>query len=586
MVELEEPDKGRAWLIAFCACIINMILSGLSRMIGILYVGVIGTYGVSRQDATLPFTVRNGIRCLSGPIVGVIGQRYGIRAVTFAGGVVASAGAALCCIAPNIAWLAVFWGGVHGFGFAFANTLFQVVVNQYFRKYRATASGIALSGACVGSLGFPFMIEAILDTYGLAGGFLILGGVVMHVLPPSLLLKSPPWIEDPQGYARQVALRDLKQSNETLDTVIETKEAEDVKAPVPITKLMRSTSLDNCPTGDLEICNTTQRYALKKEVAAGVMSHLENLEAEHRKRGGMPDVICTLYKIAESPTTDAKNGWQNGSKNVKNQPSVYTISGNSENMTPSDDHSNSHPEEKGEYVVEEPSSLLDSLKTIVFLYSNPVYVLISLCMATYIIIFIPILTVIVDYSKDKGIPETYGKYLINAMAIGDLIGRLCFGWVTDKGYMTISAFMMLCLALQGAFIVLFPFALDLWSFMILLGLYGAAAGSILVLFPVLVMKYVDQKGQSVAMGCVGFLSGLVSFGIPPLIGHFRDNVGSYDGMFYLTGAISVASGGLWLLEPLMGKMYFKRMAKEEQRIQDEKEAEANGSSSAKELKIR
>ncbi|KFM58404.1 Monocarboxylate transporter 12, partial [Stegodyphus mimosarum] len=121
--------------------------------------------------------------------------------VTFWGGVVASAGAALCCIAPNVTWLAVFWGGVHGLGFAFANTLFQVVVNQYFEKHRATASGIALSGACVGSLAFPIMIEAILDKFALSGGFLILGGVVMHVLPPSLLLKAPPWVENPEEYA-------------------------------------------------------------------------------------------------------------------------------------------------------------------------------------------------------------------------------------------------------------------------------------------------------------------------------------------------------------------------------------------------
>lgn len=37
-------------------------------------------------------------------------------------------------------------------------------------------------------------------------------------------------------------------------------------------------------------------------------------------------------------------------------------------------------------------------------------------------------------------------------------------------------------------------------------------------------------------------------------GHFRDHVGSYDGMFYLTGGISVLSGGLWLLVPTMGRI--------------------------------
>lgn len=69
MAKLEVPDKGQAWVVAIAACIINMILSGLSRMIGILYVSVIEAYGVSRQEATLPFTVRNSIRCLSGKIV-------------------------------------------------------------------------------------------------------------------------------------------------------------------------------------------------------------------------------------------------------------------------------------------------------------------------------------------------------------------------------------------------------------------------------------------------------------------------------------------------------------------------------------
>lgn len=41
-------------------------------------------------------------------------------------------------------------------------------------------------------------------------------------------------------------------------------------------------------------------------------------------------------------------------------------------------------------------------------------------------------------------------------------------------------------------------------------------------------------------------------------GHFRDNVGSYDGLFYLAGAISVVSGGFWLLEPMMLKIHNKK----------------------------
>ncbi|XP_035221583.1 monocarboxylate transporter 13-like isoform X1 [Stegodyphus dumicola] len=582
MAELELPDRGRAWVIAFAACIINMILSGLSRIIGILYVAVIETYGVTRQEATIPFTVRNSIRSLSGPLVGVIGQRYGIRMVTFWGGVVASAGAALCCIAPNVTWLAVFWGGVHGLGFAFANTLFQVVVNQYFEKHRATASGIALSGACVSSLAFPIMIEAILDKFALSGGFLILGGVVMHVLPPSLLLKAPPWVENPQEYARQWELVNSTKSVGTMDTIGSTerentvisteidntvisteKEKEDECIKKCEIRLVRSTSLSNCLVEEVEVCSA-YRCNFQKETPSGLLCQMENFVRRRSEDG----VICKLYKITESSDMDDRLFTQNGYVLREGSSSVYSISGDvldreRERVELAELHSSATPSQEP---IPAPKriSIAESFISIAKLYTNPVYVLISLSMLTYIIILIPILTVIVDYSKDKGIPETNGKYLINAMAIGDLIGRLCFGWVTDKKYVTIPAFMTLTLFLEGIFTALFPFAFELYTFMALLALYGITSGAILVLFPVLVLKYVEQEMQSIGMGCVGFLSGLVSFGIPSLIGHFRDYVGSYDGVFYLTGAISVVSGLLWLLEPVLAKMYYKNKEMEKQ----------------------
>lgn len=69
-------------------------------------------------------------------------------------------------------------------------------------------------------------------------------------------------------------------------------------------------------------------------------------------------------------------------------------------------------------------SVVKSMKTVARLYMNPVFLLISVCMATYVFIFIPIMTSMVDYSQDKGLPETVGKYLIHAMAVGDVIGKL------------------------------------------------------------------------------------------------------------------------------------------------------------------
>lgn len=80
--------------------------------------------------------------------------------------------------------------------------------------------------------------------------------------------------------------------------------------------------------------------------------------------------------------------------------------------------------EKNKQKESQQKSILESAKDILRLYKNPVFVLICVCMATYVLIFIPIMTSIVDYSKDKGLPETVGKYLIHAMAVGDILGKL------------------------------------------------------------------------------------------------------------------------------------------------------------------
>lgn len=65
-MKLEEPDKGQAWIVAVAASLICMIVGGLSRGSGLLYVAIIATYGVSRKKAAQPFFFKDAIRCLAG----------------------------------------------------------------------------------------------------------------------------------------------------------------------------------------------------------------------------------------------------------------------------------------------------------------------------------------------------------------------------------------------------------------------------------------------------------------------------------------------------------------------------------------
>lgn len=520
-------------------------------MVGILYVAVIDTYGATRQEATLPFTFRKSLRCLAGPIVGIVGQRYGIRAVTLGGGVIAALGAALCFIAPTVGWLAVCWGGVHGLGEAFANTLFQVVVNQYFEKYRSTASGIALSGACVGSVFFSFLIEALRDAYGLQGTYLILAGVILNVLPAAILLKSPSWIRN--GYKAppksfKESIKDRPRMYVVPDDYVKSNSE----------KKLSINSLNPTMLEKNEILSVTN-LPFKSH---STMNLVENLEKKLEGNKGCDNLAFAIVKEnnqEKKPPLEKRLSIQNVFATSKESlyekfPSTYDLNKDSSLKANNKETSKKNVEENPQKSGAEKKSMWESAKAMARLYKNPVFVLICACMATYVLIFIPIMTSIVDYGKDKGLPETVGKYLVHAMAAGDILGRLCFGWVTDKDFISIPRYMTLTLVLEGIIIIMVPFTYSLAGYLCLLALYCMTAGSMLVRLPVLVLKHVKKEEHSIAMGCYGFVSGLVPLCVPSLIGHFRDHLGSYDGMYFLMGSLSILSGGFWLLEPYLARL--------------------------------
>lgn len=158
-------------------------------------------------------------------------------------------------------------------------------------------------------------------------------------------------------------------------------------------------------------------------------------------------------------------------------------------------------------------------KGIIILISNPMFHVISISLAGFALLFDPAITIIVDYVMDKGFEENDAKYFISMMSIGDLLGRLCFGWVTDKKYMTLAKFVMLLHVVQGISFLLLPLCQDFDIMIAMITVYGLASGANLVMYPLLVAKYLVSV-QSLAIGCIAVFTGLVSFAVPPLIGEY------------------------------------------------------------------
>ncbi|XP_035231779.1 monocarboxylate transporter 5-like isoform X2 [Stegodyphus dumicola] len=473
--EEEGPDQLRSWAIAIAACVIKTLLCGSNRVTGLFYVVMIETYGVSRSEANLPFTVRNILRDIGGPLAGIIGQRHGPFMVTLLGSFLAALGITLCTFAPNITWICILWGGLHGFGVSLGNTLLQIVVNQYFCKYRASASGLVVAGSCFGSLLCPLLIEYFLVNIGLSGTFLLMGGILLHALPASLMMKNPRWNK------RCVSTKNanLKDSTTTDPSKMSLAEVQTAKHDEALSTIQKSSVM----SAELD---TNTFPILKQQILKKTFLFPKiKISKEHfleTKDDGNPNA----EKGIDNPAYQGQRLHFDANTLIHQEKSLNRAS-------VADESTKNNDQQKVSFINE-----------IFEMICHPMFHIISLSLAAYNMLFDPSLAVIVDYAKDKGFENTVAKYFLSLLSLGDLLGKLCFGWMTDRNYLPLPKYMMLLLVVQGVCFLLVPLFDGVHILMTLVVIYGTASGATLVMFPILVENYLVSV-QTLAIGCISFL---------------------------------------------------------------------------------
>ncbi|XP_071035457.1 uncharacterized protein [Parasteatoda tepidariorum] len=640
---MEGPDVGFAWAVASAACFMNFIMAGLGRMSGILFVAFIEFFQVDRKRASIPFSARSSARNLFGPVVGILGQKYGARKVIVSGSLIGSISCILCFFTTDIVWITILWGVINGLGTALTVTLPQVVIGQYFVKYRTTAAGMGFSGGCVGSFLFPVLIEYLLQNFGLEGTFLMIAALVMHTIPAALILRKPSWLnkKSPRDFKSLCVTQvssdnrsDCNKNNARLekhrlhndlnnfhDTVIFSVQQRPFKNGIEnpcmsdeffpdVAFLKRNSelvvklfSLPILSADILEIDfhefsvmaviqSLCQSQTYSKQIHESAEPPTQRLfyigeDKEHLKL--IADQQYRSFHLQRKPSNEAMlprvhsvpdilvmNDEESRSfvlrkllilRNVNEQQIlayfpearvkiIRVVTELRKIRIPYDIEKLQQKEMLVSNSVKNNSEQLNSnsfaehIKTAFKLYANPLFLMICICRSVHFITFVPAITTVVDFAMDKGLREEDGKYVIAAISLGDLLGRLCLGWITDRGFLPLPKYMMIVMVLQAISTASLPLMHTRITLFLNLALFGMLQGSLFVRHPVLVSKYMKKNEQSIAMGCVNFFSGLLGFGLPMYIGFFRDTIGSYDYIFYINGLIGGCVGLLWILEPL------------------------------------
>nr|XP_054928361.1 monocarboxylate transporter 3-like [Dermacentor andersoni]XP_054928362.1 monocarboxylate transporter 3-like [Dermacentor andersoni]XP_054928363.1 monocarboxylate transporter 3-like [Dermacentor andersoni] len=244
-------DSRRSWVTAVFLSISLTMVKTAQHSVGVLFYGIVHTYGVRRQEASWPLVLTNSLAFLAGPVMGYLCGRCSCQLVLLVSTLIAGASVCACFFADSIFALNILFGIVHGTAVCGVHVAVTVIVSQHFEKRRATACSVIYTAMCINSAYLPPLTELLRVNYGVRGTFLLIGGMVLNGFPPVLAVQSPEWTKPKQ-----------RSLSETVHSPVKDNEK------IPNNHLLPAGDTRNgCVPGDAEIPNGTAHQTMFAEVS-------------------------------------------------------------------------------------------------------------------------------------------------------------------------------------------------------------------------------------------------------------------------------------------------------------------------------
>ena len=184
-----EFDSGYAWIRLGVALALGTIGSVGMWSFVVTLPAVQADFGITRGEASLPFTLTMFGFGFGGIVMGRLADRFGIVMPVMAGAVALGAGYGLSGVAPGIVTLALAQG-LLGFGSAATFGPLMTDISHWFVRRRGIAVAIASCGNYLSGVIWPPLIQHFIATDGWRATQIWVGVIcVVTLVPLSLLLR-------------------------------------------------------------------------------------------------------------------------------------------------------------------------------------------------------------------------------------------------------------------------------------------------------------------------------------------------------------------------------------------------------------
>uniref|UniRef100_A0A3B4UN15 Solute carrier family 16 member 12b n=1 Tax=Seriola dumerili TaxID=41447 RepID=A0A3B4UN15_SERDU len=197
------PDGGWGWVIVGCCFMVTVCTRAVTRCISIFFVEFQAHFGADYSATAWIHSLVDCTTMLCAPLGSLVGNRWSCRVAVMVGGLLSSCGLLLSSFSSSLELLYFSLGVLSGLGFALCYTPAIAMVGCYFRRRKALAYGIAMSGSGIGTFVLAPAVQLLIELYSWRGALLVLSAFVANLCVCGALLRPITVQEDEEGVKRR-----------------------------------------------------------------------------------------------------------------------------------------------------------------------------------------------------------------------------------------------------------------------------------------------------------------------------------------------------------------------------------------------